>query len=81
MFSCEDFRAELSNLLDKEVAEQVRQQLDHHLAECRTCQVLYDSSRKTVTILTDAGCFELSADLSEKLTARVLRALKNGKPG
>ena len=29
--------------------------LEHHLAECRTCQVLYDSTRKTIRIVTDAG--------------------------
>jgi hypothetical protein len=38
--------------------------------------VLYDSTRKTLTILTEAGAFELEPGVSERLAARILSALK-----
>ena len=75
MYSCEAFRAQLSNLVDDEVAVQVRRELERHLAECRVCEVLYDSTRKTLTILTDAGRFELPSDVAERLTAKILANL------
>ena len=79
MLSCEDFRGELSNLVDDQVAQDLRRALEHHLAECRTCQVLYDSTRKTLKIVTDAGSYDLPSELSERLTARILGALKAAK--
>jgi anti-sigma factor RsiW len=75
VYSCEEFRAQLSNLVDDEVAAQVRRELERHLAECRVCEVLLDSTKKTLTILTDAGRFELPRDVSERLTARILASL------
>ncbi len=72
-------RAELSNLVDDQVAQDLRRALEHHLAECRTCQVLYDSTKKTLTIMTDAGSYELPGDVSQRLTARILGALKEPK--
>lgn len=72
MYSCDDLRHELSNLLDDDTAPGVREQIEHHLAECRTCKVLIDSTRKTITIVTDAGTFELPTELSERLTARIM---------
>jgi anti-sigma factor RsiW len=79
MLSCEHFRAELSNLVDDQVAQDLRRALEHHLAECRTCQVIYDSTRKTLSIVTDAGSYDLPGELSERLTARILDALKGPK--
>jgi hypothetical protein len=40
-------------------AVEVRQQLELHLARCRTCQVIYDSTCKTVKIVTETGSFDL----------------------
>jgi predicted anti-sigma-YlaC factor YlaD len=76
MFSCEALRAQLSNLLDEDVPRDVRAQIDRHLAECRTCQVIVDSARKTIRIVTDSGSFELDSGLSERLTALVMTAIR-----
>ncbi len=76
MLSCDDLRAELSNLLDDDVPPDVRRTLEHHLAECRTCQVLYDSTRKTIRIVTDAGAWEVPPGFSDRLSARILAALE-----
>ena len=79
MFSCDDLRSELSHLLDDEVPPEVRRKIEHHLAECRACTVLVDSTRKTVTILTDAGSFELPDTLSDRLTAMIMDKVR-GEP-
>jgi anti-sigma factor RsiW len=76
VFSCEEFRIELSNLVDGELSPELRRLLEHHLADCGVCRVLYDSTRKTLTILSDAGAFELAPEVSERLAARILAAWK-----
>jgi hypothetical protein len=40
------------------------------------CRVLFDSTRKTLTILTESGSLELDPRVSERLAARILSALK-----
>ena len=76
MFSCDDLRAELSHILDDDVAPDLRERIRHHLAECRMCTVLVDSTRKTITILTEAGSFELPERLSDRLTATIMNRVR-----
>ncbi len=74
MIRCEDFITELGNLLDNEVAAEIREQLEAHLAHCKTCQVLYDSTRKTLRIVTDSGSFEYPAPIAEPSPGRSPRS-------
>ena len=80
MINCADFMAEIGNYLDGEIAEEVRLQLEHHLAHCQTCTVLVDSTRKTLKIVTDAGSFDLPEvtfkPIAEKVMARIREADK-----
>ncbi len=59
MISCADFMAEIGNYLEGDAAVEVRLQLEQHLAHCVTCQVVVDSSKKTIQIVTDSGSFDL----------------------
>jgi anti-sigma factor RsiW len=72
LFSCDEFRSRLSDLVDDETARSVRLELERHLAECRTCRVLYDSTRKTIRVVTDAGSWEIPEEVSKRLAARIL---------
>ena len=73
MSSCAEVIAQLSNYLDDEVAAQARQEIEHHLATCKSCEVLIDSIRKTIRIVTESRSVELPSGLSE----RVLKALRD----
>ena len=55
MLSCDQFLAELGNYVDGQVEVEIRRHLELHLSHCRTCQVIYDSTRKTLKILTESG--------------------------
>lgn len=77
MFSCDDLRAELSNLLDGEIAPDLRQDIERHLAHCSTCRIILDTTRKTLRIVTDHGSLELPTEVSDRLTTRILDALRN----
>ena len=75
MFSCEDVRAALGDYIDGDVSPDIRRELERHLAECRTCQVLYDTTRKTLRIVTDVGSFEVPEAVSERLINRIMSGL------
>lgn len=78
MISCQDFITELGNLLDDDVAADVRESLQAHLAHCQTCQVLYDSTRKTLRIVTESGSFEYPGPIAEPLVTKIMDRIKGG---
>ena len=83
MFSCEDVLAELSDYIDNELAEALRKQVEEHMVHCQTCRAVYDSTRKTLRIVTESGSFELSEDVSSRVAANIrakIRA-KHANPG
>jgi anti-sigma factor (TIGR02949 family) len=75
VFSCEDVRAAIGDYMDGDVSPDIRRELERHLAECRTCQVLYDTTRKTLRIVTDVGSFEVPEAISERLINRIMSGL------
>ena len=81
MFSCDQFLAELGNYLDGQVEADVRRQLEFHRSECRTCQVIYDSTRKTLKILTESGSFDLTEGLSESIVTQIMERIRAGGNG
>ena len=71
MFSCEDVLAELSDYLDDELTAGLRKQVEEHMLHCRTCRAIYDSTRKTLRIVTESGSFELSPDVSTRVASSI----------
>ena len=78
MISCQDFITELGSLLDDDVAVEVRESLQAHLAHCQSCQVLYDSTRKTLRIVTESGSFEYPEPIAEPLVTKIMNLIKGG---
>ena len=81
--NCSDFVGELSNLLDGDVSSALRANLEAHLAICKSCTVIFDTTRKTIKILADANTFELPANelkaSTDQIMARI-RAIEEGSP-
>ena len=76
MISCADFIAEIGNYVDGEIASEVRLQLEHHLSHCRSCTVLVDSTRKTLRIVTDTGCFDLPEGAFKPIGERIMARIR-----
>lgn len=82
MIGCDQFLAKLGDYLEGEVASEIRQQLEYHLAHCRTCQVLFDSTTKAVKIVTDSGSFALPSNIAEQLLEKIMsRVRSESAPG
>jgi len=77
MITCDEFMAEFGDYLEGDVTGEVRQQLEGHLAQWRTCQVVYDSTRKTIKIVTDSGSFDLPEAAVKLSAAKILARIRN----
>ncbi len=76
MITCEEFFAEFADYMENHVSPEVRQELELHLSQCRVCHVLYDSSRKTVKIVSESNSFELPQDVVDPIIDRVMAKLR-----
>ena len=76
MITCDEFFAEFGDYLERRIPPEVRRELEEHLSQCRACHVLYDSTLKTLKIVTDSSSFELPPNVSERIIARVMTKLK-----
>ena len=81
MVDCRDVVQLLGDYLEDEMAADVRARLEQHLSHCGTCQVILDSTRKTIRIVTESGLFEIPGDLSERLIAKIMKAIPGGTGG
>ena len=79
MISCDEFMNAFGDYLEGGIAAEVRQQLDGHLSHCRTCQVIYDSSRKTLKILTESGSFDLPEATAKPIQDKIMARIRNAK--
>jgi len=77
VLNCQDVLQALSDLVDDSVADDFRHRLQAHLAECRTCTVLLDSTRKTLRIVTDAEALDLPAPVAERVLGRLRDRLRS----
>jgi len=76
VYSCDQVIAELAGYLDDEVAVGMRQELEIHLARCRTCKVIYDSARKALRIVTETRSFDLPESISERIARNIMAKVR-----
>ncbi len=73
MLDCKEVLANLSEYLDGEVPPELKRNLEEHLAHCHRCSVVYDTARRTLRIVCEAGAFELPLAASARLYARLAK--------
>jgi anti-sigma factor (TIGR02949 family) len=77
MMSCKEVLANLSSYVDQECSAELRQLLEEHMAWCRRCQVVFDTTGRMVRIVRDAEPYEVPLAVSARLYAR-LEAVLSG---
>jgi Putative zinc-finger len=79
VITCEEFLIEFGDYLEDQVSPEVREELELHLSQCRACHVLYDSSLKTIKIVTESSSFELPESVSDPIIDRVMAKLRTDR--
>ncbi|MBZ5513361.1 MAG: zf-HC2 domain-containing protein [Acidobacteriia bacterium] len=70
---CNDCFQQISNYLEGEIDAALRRELEEHLGKCHRCQVVYDSTRKTIELYCDGKLFELPVGVRARLHAALRR--------
>ena len=71
MFHCKEVLQELANYLDDDCAQAVRLEIEEHMRHCRPCQVVVDTTRKTIRIMSGSSAFELPESLSKRILEKI----------
>lgn len=78
MIDCRQIIAQLSDYLDGEISPETRQIVETHLAKCHRCSLVYSTTRRTLSIVTESGVFAIPVAVGTRLHAR-LKELFPGK--
>lgn len=78
MLSCREFLNEFGAYLDGLATPELRRELEAHLLQCQTCQVIHDSTRKTLRLVTDSGSFELPEAPADSLVTKIMARIRRG---
>ena len=76
MFSCAEFLSEFGDYLDGCASREVKLCIEEHLRECKSCQVIIDSTAKTIRIVTESDSFALPADQIEPIVQDVMARIR-----
>jgi predicted anti-sigma-YlaC factor YlaD len=71
MLNCNQVLAELSNYLDDEVSLELARAIATHLVRCHRCWVTYNTTSRTLEIVSDALPATPPMAVSERLHARL----------
>ena len=76
--TCTEFLALLDDLIDGSVTPETRDELQAHLGRCSHCEVILNTTRKTIEIYRSHELYDLPAGLHERLHAAIMARCKNG---
>ncbi len=80
VLDCKHVWREISNYIDGDIDPSVRANMEKHLAHCRHCAAILDSTRNIVYLIADARTFTLPIGFSERLRARLESELEKSEP-
>lgn len=80
MVSCQKVLEELSNYIDNNIDDRLREEIETHLKACRRCSVMVDTTRKVVQIYCDETVLDVPAGYSERLHAILIKAARGEGP-
>ncbi|MGB8258932.1 MAG: zf-HC2 domain-containing protein [Terracidiphilus sp.] len=76
--TCKQFLALLDDLIDDTVAAETRAEIEQHLRKCEHCEVVFNTTRKTIEIYRSHEIYDLPAELSDRLHAAIMARCKKG---
>jgi anti-sigma factor RsiW len=79
--NCTDFLAKLTDYFDGQIDPALLAEVKEHLGTCHHCEVVVDTTRKTIDVYRGNQTYEFPEELSSRLRAAVMeRCRACGKP-
>ncbi len=76
--TCTEFLALLDDVIDDTVTAAVRSEVEQHMHKCGHCEVVFNTTRKTIEIYRSHEIYELPPDLRERLHTAIMARCKKG---
>ena len=76
VLDCKHVWDQVSNYIDGTVPPEMLEAIENHLAHCRHCAAVVDSTRNILYLMADDRTFALPVGYSERLHARLQSAIK-----
>ena len=73
---CTEFLEILDDVIDESIAAETRAEIETHLRKCGHCEVVLDTTRKTIEIYRSHEIYELPAEVSDGFTPSLWRSCK-----
>jgi len=70
--TCTEFLSMLDEFIDQSVAAETRAQIEQHMHDCDHCEVVFNTTRKTIEIYRSHELYELPTTLRERLHAAIM---------
>jgi anti-sigma factor RsiW len=78
VLDCKHVWDQISNYIDGSVPLELRDAIEEHLAHCRHCAAVLDSTRNILVLIADDRTYELPIGYSERLHAKLQEAIAAG---
>jgi len=77
--TCTDFLAKLTDFFDGNVPSELLAEVEQHLSECKHCEVVLDSTTKTINIYRDNELYDFSPELQLRIERTVMKRCNDAK--
>ncbi len=76
---CSEFLVMLDEVIDESIAAETRAEIETHLRKCGHCEVVLDTTRKTIEIYRCHEIYELPIDVSLRLHDAIMERCKKAQ--
>lgn len=76
--TCTEFLDLLDDLIDDTVSVTLRSEIEQHMHKCGHCEVVFNTTRKTIEIYRSHELYDLPPDLRERLHTAIMERCKRG---
>jgi len=77
---CKHIWRELSNYLEGDISDEVRRDVEAHVAQCRHCAALLDSTHNVLVLVADERRMELPVGFNTRLRERLEKEMAVSGP-
>jgi hypothetical protein len=74
--TCTEFLQLLDEMIDESVSAPIRTEIEQHLHGCEHCEVVFNTTLKTIEIYRSHELYDLSPDLRERLHSAIMARCK-----
>jgi anti-sigma factor RsiW len=77
--TCTDFLSKLTDYFDGQIDAELMVEVKTHIAECHHCEVVLDTTKKTIAFYKDSEIYEFSPDLRSRLHSAIMKKCQPAK--